>query len=195
MLEKIIKVSWFNVVLQKIKRWIKDDKYEAERQKLLNWICDKFKEIEKQNKRVTRMSMNLIDFSYLRRYGASMFDPAINLETISSGLMGYFWGAEVIIDQSLNEIIFSSDNITISSVINNFNGPPTVNETITGTQIYNNNILNRIVGWHEGVTAEQDAQISEHCKSMLQIEVPQEKKKEEEKVEIKKMKKTDWIKK
>ena len=194
MLEKIIKVNWFEILISKLKRWMSGDEYEAKRRKLLIWICNKFAELEKENKRVTRISMNFNDFSYIRKYGRDMYDPAVSVESINSGMMGYFWGTEIRIDNTLKEIVFSFEDIKICESFNSY-GPPAANVPASGTEIYNSNMINRAIGYHDGLTIEQDAQISEHCKAMVKPEIiTEEIKKVEEKQDIKKINKIDWMK-
>lgn len=62
-------------------------------------LADAFSEVEKHDLRIARVFMNARDFGDLRKFGRDQLDPVHQQGLIDTGLMGQFWGAQIIVSR------------------------------------------------------------------------------------------------
>jgi HK97 family phage major capsid protein len=62
-------------------------------------LADAYAEVEKHDLRVARVFLNARDYGDIRKFGRDQLDPVHQQSLLDTGLMGQFWGAQLIVSR------------------------------------------------------------------------------------------------
>lgn len=66
-------------------------------------LADAFSEVERHDLRIARLFMNARTFGDIRKFGRDQLDPVHQQALLETGLMGTWWGAQVIVSRIVPE--------------------------------------------------------------------------------------------
>lgn len=64
-------------------------------------LSDAFKPLENMNRRVSKVFMNAVTYSSVRKWGLDVINPINDVSLLRKGIMAYAWGAELVVQRAV----------------------------------------------------------------------------------------------